>query len=236
MNNSVYLIDYENICYRGLYGISNLNSGDEIIIFYSKDISIIKDIINIYEKSEITIRYFNLNKSGKNALDFMICAYAGYSASKSNVEKIAFISNDKEYTSIISVIKSINPDVEIAFESCIYNVIYPENKKEFVSVQKSGDTDNSEKAVKSIKKESDTEKLPELTQEYLKKQLLNRNKIPEKYINQIVGIMLKSLSKNISENEFTSLINKSLGKKTDNDSYRKTAQTYYKELRKKYHE
>ena len=54
----------------------------------------------------------------------MLCAYAGYSASKQNIEKIAVISNDKEYSSIISVIKSINSNVEIAFECCIYNVIY----------------------------------------------------------------------------------------------------------------
>ncbi len=234
MNNSVYLIDYENVCYRGLYGISNLKPDDEIIVFYSNDISVVKDIIDIYKKSGIVIKYFQLDKTGKNALDFMLCAYAGYSASKQNIEKIAVISNDKEYSSIISVIKSINSNVEIAFECCIYNVIYPENKKEFASVLKSSNTDNSEKAVKEAKKEPDLKELPELTKEYVKKQLLSRNKIPEKYINQIVGIMLKSLPNNIGENEFIILINKALGQKSSNDDYKKTAKTYYAELRKKY--
>lgn len=45
MDNTVYLIDYENVSYKGLYGISEIKPDDEIIIFYSNDISIIKDIL-----------------------------------------------------------------------------------------------------------------------------------------------------------------------------------------------
>ncbi len=46
--------------------------------------------------------------------------------------------------------------------------------------------------------------------------------------------MLKSLPNNIGENEFIILINKALGQKSSNDDYKKTAKTYYAELRKKY--
>ena len=82
MENTVYLIDYENVSYKGLYGISEVKPEDEIIIFYSNDISIIQDIISSYVKQGITIKYFELDKTGKNALDFMVSAYAGYAASK----------------------------------------------------------------------------------------------------------------------------------------------------------
>ena len=129
MKNTVYLIDYENVSYKGLYGISEVKKDDEIIVFYSNDISIIQDIISIYSEYGVIIKYFKLDKTGKNALDFMVSAYAGYVSSKENIGKIAILSNDKGYSSVEMIIKSVNPEIELLFENCIFDVNHPEYAK-----------------------------------------------------------------------------------------------------------
>lgn len=241
MSNSIYLIDYENVSYKGLYGISNVKPGDEIIIFYSKDISIIQDIIKIYEQSEIIIKYFQLDKTGKNALDFMISAYAGYAASKPDVEKIAVISSDKGYSPIITVIKEINQNVELLFECCIHNVIYPDNK---TSISSTANDDIKSNASAAPLESSLTVSLiaddikpkqvsAPLTKEYIKSYLLNQHDIPEKYINQVVSIISKSLANN-DEAQFNNMIDNMFGQKSDNKIYKKIVKLNFEQLRKKY--
>lgn len=220
MGKSIYLIDYENVSYKGLYGISSVEPKDEIIIFYSNDISIIRDIIFIYEKSDITIKYYKLDKTGKNALDFMISAYAGYAVLQENISKIAIISNDKEYSSITTVIKSINPNVEMLFDCCIYNVIYPDNKKDIVAVIATP---------KVTEKNTAVSKPQVITKEMIKKDL--QNKIPVKYIEQIAGTMIKSISNNNSAKQFEALIDKLLGKKESNAVYKNIAKQYFLKLK-----
>jgi len=143
MENSVYLVDYENVSYKGLYGIGEINPKDEVVIFHSDDISIIKDILSIYNKSDILINYFELNNTGKNALDFMITTYAGYAASKDNINKIVILSNDKGFSSITNVIAKLNPKIDLVFENCIYNANHPENIKCISSSEQSSEKTNT---------------------------------------------------------------------------------------------
>lgn len=242
-NKSIsYLIDYENVSYKGLYGISEVKSGDEILIFYSNDISIINDIISVYEKSGIKIKYFKLDKVGKNALDFMISAYAGYIASKECIDKIAILSNDKEYASITKVIENINPEIELAFESCIYNVNHTDNKKDILlprqPIEKCDITSNKAIAT-SEKSSSDVQQIlvdlsmnvnnvsPDCVKEYLN----NHTTIPNKYKTSVSGIIAKCIKAGSNENEVSLAIKKQLGNKSDNATYIKEAIACYKKLK-----
>jgi len=228
LENSVYLIDYENVSYKGLYGISEVKPEDEIIIFYSNDVSIIQDIISAYVKQGIMIKYFELDKTGKNALDFMVSAYAGYAASKQGIKRIAVLSNDKGYLSIESIIKTVNSDIELVFDNCIHNVIHPEDKKDVVpvsSVQTIEKTESVKSEVNEVKKTAPKA----VTKEEVKKHLQSAG-IPAKYIPQLVSIIVNGVSKNISESEFATAVNKSLGSKKANTPFKNSAKSYFKKL------
>ena len=236
MENTVYLIDYENVSYKGLYGISEVKPEDEIIIFYSNDISIIQDIISSYVKQGITIKYFELDKTGKNALDFMVSAYAGYAASKENVRKIAILSNDKGYTSIIKVIEKINPNTELVFECCIHNVNHPDDKKDILlptqSANKTSDCNIKEEPIFSnpnvLIEPSDFKK--NITADFVKDYLNKHTTIPSKYKTSVAGIIAKSVKDNVLESKVASALSKQLGTKSANSLFRKEALECFNKL------
>jgi len=205
----VYLIDYENISYKGLYGIGSLNPDDEIIIFYSDSIAIIKDILSAYEKINIKIKYFRLEESGKNALDFMITTYIGYFASKSDTERICVISKDKGYTSIKPVIDDINSSIELCFETCIHNAVFPDKKTQITQPSEKQQIHNQQK-------------------KYLSDLISDENIIPEKYSNGIANLVLKYID---DLPEFTSKLNNLLGNKAENQKYKKIAVRYHSTMK-----
>ncbi len=163
----IYLVDYENTSYRGLYGISEIGKKDKIIIFYSGNIDAIKDILKPYKK----IKYIKLEEPGENALDFMITTYIGHIISKDKAKSVAIISGDNGYLSIIPVVKDINKKAEIYFEDCIYNVIHSKNKK--------------------MKYMSKTHKIL-----YIKDLLKSEGKISVNYISVVVSALVKYPDKN----------------------------------------
>ena len=60
MKNTVYLIDYENISYKGLYGISEVKKDDEIIpIIISMNEAIGYKLVN-YKESQYLIKLRNI--------------------------------------------------------------------------------------------------------------------------------------------------------------------------------
>ena len=239
MDNTVYLIDYENVSYKGLYGISEIKPDDEIIIFYSNDISIIKDIIEIYNTRGVTLKYYQLDKTGKNALDFMISAYAGYAASKENISRIAILSNDKGYFSIATIIEAVNPEIELIFESCIHNVIHPDDKKDIISPGQSSDNNS----LSSTQSEPDTKieaSLPKPVTEKVKTSGMtvsadtvkkSLNNIPAKYRSALAGLIAKCLKNNLNDNEVQSAISKQLGKKKENAPYKQHAFDCYRKIK-----
>ncbi|MGN0606446.1 MAG: PIN domain-containing protein [Oscillospiraceae bacterium] len=244
MDNSVYLIDYENVSYKGLYGIGNLQPNDEIIIFYSQDINIIKDIISIYEQSGVIIKYFELDETGKNALDFMVSAYAGYIASNPNIKRIAVISKDKGYTSIIPVIKAVNNEIEMIFDSCIYNIINPETKTQIVSVDTEQfleeETEDIEQTDSSIPikinkkppikiKSSMTNSQKKQLKKYIEN-IISKN-IPKNYVAGVSDFILKSLCSNMTTNQIRSGLYKIFGSNTKNNKYCSRVKSYYEEFR-----
>lgn len=226
MNNTVYLIDYENVSYKGLFGISNVKPNDEIVVFYSNDISIIKDIVSVYEKLEISIRYFQLEKSGKNALDFMISAYAGYISSNENISRIAVISNDKGYLSISSLINALRPSVELLFDCCIYNIVNPNDKKDITFIS----CDNNTSANK-VKTENTLELKninTNVTKESVKTNL--KNHIPQKYLDQTVVQLVKNYNADTSSSNFKKITTQIFGSKNSNIPYRNYVNQYFEIL------
>ena len=206
MKHSVYLIDYENISYRGLYGIGNVESGDEILIFYSGEIDVIKDILSAYTRLNITIKYICLEEAGKNALDFMITVYIGYFASQQDIERIAVISKDRGYTSIKSVVNDINKELKLYFEHCIYNIIFPDKEVKSVLEIKLNSLSREEK------------------RQYIINLIKHENKIPDKYVQNIASHILNNLG---NKENFTKCIDKQIGTKTENQVYKKEALKYF---------
>ena len=206
MKHSVYLIDYENISYRGLYGIGNVESGDEILIFYSGEIDVIKDILSAYTRLNITIKYICLEEAGKNALDFMITVYIGYFASQQDIERIAVISKDRGYTSIKSVVNDINKELKLYFEHCIYNIIFPDKEVKSVLEIKLNSLSREEK------------------RQYIINLIKHENKIPDKYVQNIASHILNNLG---NEENFTKCIDNQIGTKTENQVYKKEALKYF---------
>lgn len=223
MSHSVYLIDYENTALYGLYGIGSINPNDEIIIFYSSNpvsIEVVRDMLKVYERNGFKIKYFNLENKGKNALDFMITAYMGYSASKNNIGKIAVISKDKGYVSVIPVITEINSSVKLVFEECIYNVLFPEQK---TSV-KPADTKNN-----TIQK-TDFDSMTNIQKKQFITELIQKEKkIADSYIQVVTSLILKYID---DKESFTKNISKQLGKKSENQKYKKEAEKYFDRIKK----
>ena len=211
MKHSVYLIDYENISYRGLYGIGNVESGDEILIFYSGEIDVIKDILSAYTRLNITIKYICLEEAGKNALDFMITVYIGYFASQQDIERIAVISKDRGYTSIKSVVNDINKELKLYFEHCIYNIIFPDKEVKSVLEIKLNSLSREEK------------------RQYIINLIKHENKIPDKYVQNIASHILNNLG---NKENFTKCIDKQIGTKSENQVYKKEALKYFNMIMK----
>jgi len=221
MKHSVYLIDYENVSYKGLYGIGNIESGDEILIFYSGEIDVIKDILSAYTRLNIKIKYVCLEESGKNALDFMITVYIGYFASQQDIERVAVISKDKGYTSIKSVVNDINKELKLYFENCIYNIIFPDKAVKSDSEIKLNSLSKAVKSVLEIKLNSLSR---EEKRQYIINLIKHENKIPDKYIQNIASHVLNNLG---NKENFTKCIDKQIGTKTENQVYKKEALKYF---------
>jgi hypothetical protein len=71
----IFFVDFENVHFLGLKGVSLLSKEDRLIIFYSEtnteSIAIIRELRNDFE-------YIKIVKSSQNALDFQLSSYLGY--------------------------------------------------------------------------------------------------------------------------------------------------------------
>ncbi len=97
-----FLIDYENVNYAGLEGTEFLEKSDTVSIFFS-DVS---DKIVAYRMKDIEMSGCNfeiceLQNVRKNALDFYIASKVGEIFAVDKDAKIAIISADKDYRSVI---------------------------------------------------------------------------------------------------------------------------------------
>ena len=102
MKNSVknyFLVDYENVSENGLKGVNYLDGNDNVYIFYSKnnEPQTIKHKDLYRFSTNAKVKYVPLQKTGKNALDFMI-AYEVGSLSENNTQcSVSIISEDNGF-------------------------------------------------------------------------------------------------------------------------------------------
>lgn len=97
-----FLIDYENVNYAGLEGTEFLEKSDTVSIFFSS----VSDKIVAYRMKDIEMsgcifEICKLQNVRKNALDFYIASKVGEIFAVDKDAKIAIISADKDYRSVI---------------------------------------------------------------------------------------------------------------------------------------
>lgn len=109
----IFLIDYENVGLAGLTGISKLGSDDELVIFYSGDISVVKELLSAYKDRGVKISYECLSYAGKNALDFMVSVRAGYECRARSKKEIHIVSKDNGYKSALVYATKLNKNVVV---------------------------------------------------------------------------------------------------------------------------
>lgn len=97
-----FLIDYENVNYAGLEGTEFLERGDTVSFFFSDkcDKIVAYRMLDI-EKSGCTFEICKLKNVRKNALDFYIASKVGEIFAMNPDAKIAIISADKDYQSVL---------------------------------------------------------------------------------------------------------------------------------------
>ena len=97
---SVYLIDYENVGVGGLSGITQLSSGDRVILFYGSNTKTIpfERMVEI-SRSSARVEFIKTERVAKNYLDFQLTTYLGYLIGQGNPGPYLIISKDTGYDS-----------------------------------------------------------------------------------------------------------------------------------------
>ena len=94
-----YLIDYENVRTEGLNSLTQIEDGDECIIFYSDQCrSINLDTIERLTDINVKIKCQKVTAGTKNALDFQLSSFLGHIlAKRKKGTSYSIVSNDKGY-------------------------------------------------------------------------------------------------------------------------------------------
>ena len=117
---STYLIDYENTTTSGLKGIDKLSASDKVVIFYGKNPSAISFQLHIQiAQSKASIEYIQLDKVGKNYLDFQLATYMGYLIATTKEQHYHIVSKDNGYESIIAFWKKKKAYLQIKRQQAI---------------------------------------------------------------------------------------------------------------------
>ena len=105
---SIYFIDYENVGPKGLRGIEQLTSSDEVYFFHYSGTGDVKyDNLHNLAISKARTQIIRLSTHDKNAMDFQIVAMMGLLVGKYE-EKAVYniVSNDKGYLSAVECLKN----------------------------------------------------------------------------------------------------------------------------------
>lgn len=97
-----FLVDYENVNYAGLEGTEFLEESDTVSVFFSeKSGKIVGYRMMDIEKSRCGFEICKLHNVRKNALDFYIASKVGEIFATDKNAKVAIISADKDYQSVL---------------------------------------------------------------------------------------------------------------------------------------
>ena len=125
---STYLIDYENVSFRGLLGLSELSREDSVYLFYTENANQVSlDMLNRMQAKLYVIRV----APGKQSLDMHLASWLGNLIGKEAApdEHYVIISNDTDFDGVISFWRNefqdeqkilrrdaINPDDDVVLQ------------------------------------------------------------------------------------------------------------------------
>ena len=100
---NMYFIDYENVGDAAVIGAKTLVPGERIAIFFSKNAkSLTFELWNELVDCKATKEVKMVEHPGKNALDFQLSSYLGYSICKYlQIENFVIISKDTGFQTLI---------------------------------------------------------------------------------------------------------------------------------------
>lgn len=132
----IFFVDYENVKASGLDGLLELNSIDEVFIFYSDNASCITfDIHRNLNETEAKINFQKVEVGSKNALDFQLSSYLGFiineNLNKGNENTSYFIvTKDSGFSCLITYWKNKSIDISIVTNLLCNQEDKSENKTE----------------------------------------------------------------------------------------------------------
>ena len=104
-----YLIDYENTGEYGLNGLSELDSKDQVVIFYSENADKMSfDLHRKLQECHAVVEFRKITTGKKNALDFQLAAYLGYLMAKEENGRFCIVSKDLGYEVLLEFWKDKN--------------------------------------------------------------------------------------------------------------------------------
>ncbi len=165
-----YLIDYENVRVQGLDGIGKLSEEDKICIFYSENAdSLSFGLHRRLNATKAEILYRKVDAGGKNALDFQLSSWLGYTIceNKENSEvSYCLVTKDKGFSHLVQFWKKRNIPIRMS-ENCTEPnpVVVAEEKKSDKQSAK------NEKKVK-VKKKKKQSKIEKKEQQAYKEKLI----------------------------------------------------------------
>ena len=123
MKKKVYLVDYENVAEDGMNGFSNLDTADEVYIFYTEKnkrigLDVVEKWLAVPNRANV---YFMKVTSGKQALDIQLATFLGSLVADGNEEEKRFyiVSKDKGYDHIIRFWQGRKPGILVSRVNCL---------------------------------------------------------------------------------------------------------------------
>lgn len=111
-----YLVDYENVKSHGLDGIKKLNAEDTVCIFYSDNAdNMTFGLHRRLNESNAKIIYQKVEVGVKNALDFQLSSYLGYTIHENMDKEVSYfiVTKDQGFLSLVRYWKKKKIDVAL---------------------------------------------------------------------------------------------------------------------------
>ena len=148
----IFFVDFENVKISGLDGLLELNSTDEVFIFYSDNADgITFDVHKNLNETKAKINLQKVEVGSKNALDFQLSSYLGFiineRLNKGNENTSYFIvTKDSGFSCLTTYWKNKNIDISIV----INLLCKQEDKAEDKNDNKIEDNNTNSEPIKEV--------------------------------------------------------------------------------------
>lgn len=199
----IFFVDFENVKISGLDGLLELNSTDEVFIFYSDNANgITFDVHKNLNETKAKINLQKVEVGSKNALDFQLSSYLGFIINEN-------LNKGNENTSYFIVTK------DLGF-SCLTN--YWKNKSIDISIVTNllcNQEDKSENKTEDKAEDKNDNKIEDnnTNSEPIKEVSINSDNLPLQTVNNTIDNEgLKFIVETINNYQSKREINNALGK------------------------